>query len=512
MSEDFSPTPQQELIYEAAKFSDDNLLIQALAGAAKTSTLVGIAKRLPGRPILSVAFNKRIADEMTARLPSHCVARTLNSIGHSAWAAYTGKRLIVERSKTADIIRSLHVSPSEQEILREVFGDVVSLVAKAKLHGYVPEGRYEEALHLIDRATLQDVLADLEFDPFAWSLLDDILIKSINLSNAGTVDYDDQLYMSTLFGAQLPRFGLTMIDEAQDLSPLNHQMIAHLVGNRRIIAVGDHYQSIYGFRGAVADGMSMMKHRFNMKEFTLSISFRCPKEVIKLARKRAPLMQWSDYAVDGKVSDFTTSNPLERYQWGPNLFPRSCAIICRNNAPIFSLGLKLLRAGRSVTVRGMDISKRLIKILREFGDLSMTQEELLGHLARWRTVKLAEGKLSEESVEDRYACLKVFAEATTNLGEAIAHAERLFSAEGPIELLSGHKAKGLEWNSVFHLDPWRIPSKFARKGEALEQELNLEYVITTRSKSELTLIDLEDFDIDLDSPTPVRLSSQTPKE
>lgn len=78
--------------------------------------------------------------------------------------------------------------------------------------------------------------------------------------------------------------------------------------------------------------------------------------------------------------------------------------------------------------------------------------------------------------------------------------------------MSGHKSKGLEWASVFHLDPWRIPSPFSRKGEALEQELNLEYVITTRTKSELTLIDLEDFDIDLDSPTPVRLSSQTPKE
>lgn len=512
MTEEFTPTPEQQLIYDAARDTNENLIIQALAGAAKTSTLVGIAKRLYGRPILSVAFNKRIADEMTARLPGHCVAKTLNSIGHTAWGQHIGKRLIIEKSKTADIIRGLHLSPSEQELLREVFSDVVNLVAKAKLHGYVPEGRYDEALHLIDRENLQDVLSDLEYDPFAWALLDDILAQSIKLSYAGTVDFDDQLYMSTLFGAALPRFSLTMIDEAQDLSPLNHQMIAHLVGNRRIIAVGDHFQSIYGFRGAVADGMSMMKHRFKMREFTLSISFRCPKEVIKLARKRAPLMKWSDTAAEGKVSDFTSSDPSVKYQWGPNIFPRSCAIICRNNAPIFSLGLKLLRAGRAVTVRGMDVSKRLTKILRELGDLAMPREELLEHLARWRTVKLAEGKLSEESIEDRYACLRVFAETTTNLGEAIAHAERLFSSEGPIELLSGHKSKGLEWSSVFHLDPWRIPSPFSKQGEALEQELNLEYVITTRTKSELTLIDLEDFDIELDSAVPVRLSSQTPKE
>lgn len=40
-------------------------------------------------------------------------------------------------------------------------------------------------------------------------------------------------------------------------------------------------------------------------------------------------------------------------------------------------------------------------------------------------------------------------------------------------LLTGHKAKGLEWNTVYHLDPFLI-------GES-EQELNLKYVIGTRS-------------------------------
>lgn len=495
----FPDTPEQALILEAAKNSNDNLIIQALAGAAKTSTLVRIAQVLPGRPILSVAFNKRIADEMTARLPSHCVAKTLNAIGHAAWASHTGKRLVVDKSKMADILKSLNLSPSEQDEVRECFGDIVRLSSRAKLYGYVPDGRYDEALHMIDRETLQEIFAEEEFPPIAWSLLDDMLIKSINQSFAGTIDYDDQLYMTTLFNAQLPRFPLTLVDEAQDLSPLNHQMISHLVGNRRIIAVGDAYQSIYGFRGAVSDGMGVLRNRFRMREFKLSVSFRCPKEVIKEARKRVPYMQWAADAPDGEVNHLISSG-TNAIIWGPNLLPRSCAIICRNNAPLFSLGLRLIRAGRSVTIRGMDISKRLIKILRELGDLAMTQEELIEHLGRWRQVKLAEGKLAEESIEDRYACLMVFARSADNLGQAIQNAERLFSAEGPIELLSGHKSKGLEWENVFHLDPWRIPSKYSREGEALEQELNLEYVITTRAKRSLTLIDLENFDIELTEP------------
>ena len=44
MTEEFTPTPEQALIYEAAANSQDNIIIQALAGAAKASTLVGIAR------------------------------------------------------------------------------------------------------------------------------------------------------------------------------------------------------------------------------------------------------------------------------------------------------------------------------------------------------------------------------------------------------------------------------------------------------------------------------------
>src|SRR5690606_16069918 len=139
-------------------------------------------------------------------------------------------------------------------------------------------------------------------------------------------------------------------------------------------------------------------------------SFRCPKNIIKLARKRAPQMKWSESAPDGEILDLTG----REFVWGPDLFPRSCAIICRNNAPLLSLGLKLLRAGRNINLRGFDISKRLVKYLREFGDLSMPREELIEHLGRWRTAKIAEGKLKPEAIEDRYSCLYVFASATEN--------------------------------------------------------------------------------------------------
>lgn len=490
----FPPTPEQLAILEKAKSTRDNLLIQALAGASKTTTLVMIAKVLSGIPTLSVAFNKRIADEMGERLPSHCTCKTLNGIGHGAWGQFIGKGgrgMNLNRRKMGDILAGMDLGRSVAEELRESFGDVVQLASRAKLYGYVPDGRYEEAVHMVDRESLEEILADAEYPQIAWDLLDQMLIRSITQAYDGRIDYDDQLYMSTLFGAQLPRFALTLVDEAQDLSPLNHYMIQRLVGDRRLIAVGDAFQSIYGFRGAVSDGMEVLRQRFQMTELRLSVSFRCPKAVVKMARKRAPYMQWAPNAADGHIHDLT-NGPTRT--WGPGIFPSGAAVICRNNAPLFSLGLKLLRAGKGITMRGMDISKRLIKILDEFGDRSMPRAELLEHLKSWKAAREAEGKLKPETIEDRYVCLVVFAEATPTLGAAIAHAEALFAAEGPIELLSGHKSKGLEWNHVFHLDPWRVPSKFATLPEEVTQEANLEYVITTRAKESLTLLNLEDYD------------------
>jgi superfamily I DNA/RNA helicase len=79
-------------------------------------------------------------------------------------------------------------------------------------------------------------------------------------------------------------------------------------------------------------------------------------------------------------------------------------------------------------------------------------------------------------------------------GELCSTIESLFSKDsGLITLATAHRAKGLEWPHVLHLDPWRIPSRWAKSEEALLQETNARYVIETRAKETLILADLETF-------------------
>jgi superfamily I DNA/RNA helicase len=111
----FSPTEEQLAIVERARSTTDNILLSALAGAAKTSTLVLIAKAIPDKQILCLAFNKRIADEMQERLPSNCKAMTLNSLGHRTWSEATGRRLRIESGKTYQIVKELVECSPRQE-------------------------------------------------------------------------------------------------------------------------------------------------------------------------------------------------------------------------------------------------------------------------------------------------------------------------------------------------------------------------------------------------------------
>jgi DNA helicase-2/ATP-dependent DNA helicase PcrA len=478
----FEPTDEQRLIVEAARTTSDNLIINALAGAAKTTTLELIGKALPTTPILYVVFNKRNADEATKRVPSNMKPSTINSVGHRAWAAFTGRRLVVETKKSYDLLKAV-TDALDRTRRREVydqFAEILKAVSTAKLQGYVPEGKFPQARRLI---TKEDFYGNLEDEVPDW-IVERVLFESIQAAFNGLVDFDDQIYMPALFGGTFPRFPLVLVDEAQDLSSINHALLDRLV-TARIIAVGDPFQSIYAFRGADTASMPRLKSRWNMRELTLSTSFRCARAVVALARSRAPNMQWAPWAPEGSVA-FAT-------EWSASDIPDGAAIICRLNAPLYKCALALLQRGRGVKLVGTDLGPSLIRALRKLGPETMEQPDVLKAIDQWQAENMAKSR-KKASFVDKAECLRVFASFGPSLRAAIAYAEHLFAQSGPIQLLSGHKAKGLEWETVYHLDPWRIPSEWALTETEQEQELNVGYVITTRAKLSLIHVNLRDLE------------------
>lgn len=463
------PTDEQAAILDLARLTDNNLVLNAFAGCGKTTTLEMVTNVVKQKPILYLVFNKKNAEEAETRMPPSTTVRTFNGMGHRVWTKVVGSSLGKPETKKSQIIlrELINGEPkAAQPEIWESFWEIIAGVALAKAIGYIPEGKFPNANRLIDQQSfhlrLEERPSDLTSD-----FIDSVLLESIRQSYKGYIDYNDQIYMPALFEGSFPKFPLVLVDETQDLNPTNHAMVDKLVRGR-VMAVGDPFQSIYGFRGAVQGGMGTLAEKFKMQGADLSVSFRCPRAIVENARWRVPQFKWmKEGGHVERLSDLAI-----------NSIPDGAAVLSRNNAPLFRLALRLLSNKRSVSVAGSDIGPKIVALMRKLGPDSMLKASVMSAVDGWLAERLAK---ESKTAEDMAACMKVFAEFGSTLGQAISYAEHLFGQKGTIRLLTGHKAKGLEFDTVFHLDPWLIGDD--------EQELNLKYVIQTRSANRYYEID-----------------------
>lgn len=78
------------------------------------------------------------------------------------------------------------------------------------------------------------------------------------------------------------RYKYIMIDEFQDINPMQYQIIRKIAGMEpNIFIVGDDDQSIYGFRGAKPDIMrQFMEDYKNTAQLLLNVNYRCHEDIV----------------------------------------------------------------------------------------------------------------------------------------------------------------------------------------------------------------------------------------
>lgn len=488
--------PEQEAVLSAVTSSPKNLLIECPAGGAKTFLLVQAAKRLPPSPVLAIAFNKRNAEDLSRRMPSFITCKTFNAIGHAAWQKVVSSRLNLSPRKTGDITRELL---RETKAPSELFSPLREFIDGAKTLCYLPESpprttTFGQPISFLDLADFCDLP---EPDSTLQALINEGLLRSIQRSFSGEIDFSDQIYMSLCFSGVFPKFPLIFVDEAQDLSPANIEMISRcLRPGGRLIAVGDRYQGIYAFRGADASAIETLTERFSLTPISADTTFRCPPEICDLARLRHP-----------RITPFKPSGGqvLTWDTWSAESIPSSCAILCRNNAPLLGLALALFRSGRGANFIGGDLSKSLCSIIDRLGPGDIPFELAKPPLQAWREAETAKAEARNSPgaaarVADKAECILHLLSETSTLAEAKARCFAMFQPNAsPVTLCTIHKSKGFEWPTVIFLDPWRIPSRYARQAaedgdpSQLGQELNLRYVCQTRAEQTLIHANLDNF-------------------
>lgn len=183
-------------------------------------------------------------------------------------------------------------------------------------------------------------------------------------------------------------------------------------------------------------------------------------------------------------------------QYDIQAFSPDDAILCRNTAPLVSMAFGFIRRNVGVRILGRDIGAGLITLIDKLKPTDTL--DLEGKLRDWcnsETRKLyARGhEASAAAVEDKVTCIQVFIDNLDDkhISSLKTKIESLFSDnnKGLLTLCTIHKAKGLEWTTVFILDrDLYMPSKWAQKSWELKQENNLLYVAVTRAKLNLRYI------------------------
>lgn len=458
------PTPEQEAII-ASVASGDHTIVEALAGCAKTTTLELCAAALPkNKAALFLAFNVKIKKELETRLkgsPS-CKVQTLNGLGHGVLLK-AGLRPNIDNDKIFKLTKDLGLRKDD-------LADTMFLARAGRLAGIIPKGKVGKGLRPDSDEEWQALAEEEDISLDLVSAARQVFYQSFDLALSGTIDYDDQVYLSALVYGAFPRSDLVFVDEAQDLSPLNHLQIRKAAGLRgQVVAVGDSHQAIYAWRGADHQSMQNLRElRPTWTDRTLSVTFRCPQSVVERQWSLVPNFRAGPDNPEGEVQELRN--------WTPS--PGS-AILCRNNAPIIRLAFRLLRRGIPAQVLGTDIGKSLKRLYNK----------LSNHGAKPMADVIESAKqqiqVDPRKNADKYGSLIALLESGIGIDAALA---KLATKGEGVALATIHRAKGLEWPTVYHLEPDLIPSIYATTQAELQQEENLRYVAETRTKNSLYLV------------------------
>ena len=541
---------------QRAAVTAESHLVAVIAGAGSGKTRV-LTRRVAHRIVtgdadpqhtMVLTFTREAAGELRRRL------RTLGVRDHVEAGTFHSVMLGILRRRWTDTDRRpLTVSPDRRRLVRDALDtsgtsrrDVESAVAEidwAKARG-IPVNGYESAARRSSRRPPGGIeRAISSYDAY----------ERLKRSR-GIIDFDDVL-MSVLDEARRDpdfaeilrwRFRHILVDEAQDLNPVQHRLVDLLRSGRDdLFLVGDPSQAIYGFNGADPRVLDEVETMFPGVEIVrLPVNHRCTPQIVRAgthvltATGAAPELRSNRH--DGAAVTLLEADDehdeaqrvARRIVRGdPNLVRSGqVAILARTNAQLVAFEQALGDVGLSVRRRAAAKGSPLQAAIRLAGDCTSpsalrgwahdTLDDIDGlTTARARLDDIdARAAAPGGSLRPRRPAAADRADALSTL--SIVEAERRvatsvleFLRDRPrgdgaefrgwvattnpfddastdgVELLTFHGSKGREWHTVFvtGVESSLVPHKSATTGEARDEEARLLYVAMTRASDVLTV-------------------------
>lgn len=549
---EFKPTEAQQRIYDFIENGKGNGIIDAVAGAGKTSTLMGCVSHIPNiDDVIYCAFNTSIRKELQKKFKKEkrnvkvCTIHSLGFLMLRATRDYEVKdykyRDIIKDTEflntlapEIDKILGFHNHPTVNELKHlDEIRDILDWEDKNALNeGQQYVGKIVNRILDINqkyRCTLEDdrvecydklvrhfsIFQDFEFEATHYKeeltcyfhAHQKVLKEGNSMAiSHGIIDYTDMLYLPKVLKLTTKnKYGFVFVDECQDLSRAQLYVVRqYLKEDGRLLAVGDPFQSIYGFAGADNESFERIRNEFNCTRLGLTDCFRCPQDVIKIAKSIRPdINGFKQYP--GKIYNIPQREVIFNIKQGD-------LVICRSRGPLMSMAIRLISKDFKVKIHPDELeefmgdyknnftSHELRRILTE--DMIDSFFETARERNEKRIIKnnntadsIIRKMLIKEQVKDMENALlflkkKYFDWHLNNLENILKRLKYTLSYPGDdaIKISSIHRAKGLENDRVFILEYNKLPHKAKLEWEQI-QERNLHYVAVTRPKEELYLCD-----------------------
>jgi DNA helicase II / ATP-dependent DNA helicase PcrA len=324
---------------------------------------------------------------------------------------------------------------------------------------------------------------------------------------AGSLDFEDLLERTIRMleedGAALElvreRWSAFTVDEYQDVNLLQQTLLELWLGERdELCAVGDDYQSIYGFTGASAQWLLALPRRFpHTKVVRLEQNYRSTPQVLALANRLVPQLGGAEKTLRATRAD----GPEPVVRPGADVAARIAelaadgvayeeqALLVRTNARAADFEESLHDAGipfQGASLLARDAARRMLKVLPR-GDVASGPVVREAALAQGWLVSPPEklGEREQTRQADLARLVRLAEQFDGDIGAFVASLHERFGATAGrgVHLLTLHRAKGLEFEAVHmpRLEEGELPNRRAD----LDDERRLLYVGLTRAKRHL---------------------------
>lgn len=516
----YPPTPEQEIAINLAK-TGQTMKLLAFAGAGKTSTLVFIAKALGGlgKQGLYLAFNKDIATEANKKMPKNVKAKTFHSLALSQAPEHIKRRLgqdfpvwdFVKMFRIDDIVVRCDV----EEVNYSANGSKVSVQPqmvhlnankqKAIVDGclikfYVDDFDQPQLQHM--KESIQDhvVLQESDLEELATLMLPiakDMWQDFINEKGVIGLSGRHDVYLK-LWAMSKPQLDTDFIlfDEAQDADPIMTQVLTSQ--KCQVIYVGDPYQQIYSFRGAVN-----VMQTLDVPQSELTQSFRFGHDLAVICQPILNALGCKSN-IKGLLDKPTV---IHRYLEDVQKF-KIDAYLTRTNTEAVNLAITSVKEAietgdKSKVILPLNVAlkdtKQMMFDISKVNKGTCDNPKLAG-FAKFSDLL----SYSQDCPQDTDISPYVRMYCTVGMGKVLEAIDFIETIDPKTHLgavvTTAHRSKGLEWdNVVLCSDMQEVwpEGGFIDVAELDPDELRLLYVAITRAKKHIWLGEVNSFLDDL---------------